>query len=1342
MFKNVVKEQLKVPAHFDYLGELRDFVTRIGRKHGVHDKIINAFKLSIDEAGSNIIRHAYREFDEPGFILLRVVVRKASMTVSLIDQGKYFDPRFVKNPDLNRYVEIGKKGGLGIFIIRKLMDEIDYRKTEEGNELRLTKYLDAEKRKSRLPSPVSSIPLSLKAKYFIRTAAALTLVICLGYLYFYVQAASDIRSAVLHDLKEFGTHIDSLLTNEPTIPQDKNDTYLFVRSIHQDNINKIYEIIITDQSGRIQGHIRGTDDYSKWLEPFAPPEKSTQLQEKLYQCTLNEPGPDKQQQKIDVYDYISPILDRQSGAVKGELHIRRLKSNVDKAIAAKRWDDARLVLIILVASYVGALILIYVLLNPFRKLADWIRALDHGDEVEDEMDIDSSTEIGEIAKAFSEITSKFRESQKHLVEQEQLQKEMQVAQEIQQTLLPTDFPELEGYEISSLYQAAKEVGGDYYDFVEVDKDTLGIVVADVSGKGVPGSLVMTMIRTALRTEARGVKDAAEVLARVNDFVVNDMKKGMFVTIFYVIIDSKRRRLNYASAGHNPMILYRPSTGKTYYLNPKGFPIGIQLAETDLFRKSIESDTIQLAEDDILILYTDGITEAMNGRRDLFGEERLLKVIRDNGHLRVKPFVEKLRQEIESFTEGAIQYDDITLVTIKEKTSPEKEELRRARLAHRAIMAGKSIKEACEEAGITTYAYYNKYKKQFEEHGIDSFEIDEEVSVEAKHISIEEKTKIFDIIRNHPEYGAKRIAEELNTEKYGFLVISENKIYEELVRSRLNTRQLREAFVARGGRSRRRMKPPGTPMLTLDGRVIIDRETTEPGDADAKRKQPPVAQKPPTKEKVPPQPPVEIKQRTPQQSDIDVDMEVVAMPIEELLDKSRESREEDLSEFFEEQKEESHRIVLDTDTEEAAETGAELRTEDFERLIQPPDLEAEAEISGFTEPGEDAADVLNSRRAEVQDDFKLESSFVDSEGRGEPSPSKPGPHKPEDDFEFTAFEDLLKMEILSSFEDEASNIVVEGQEQKAVDEEHHLADLPSKEDVFEEKIGPSEEPEISDSGDLPAPVEEQENEAEHPVLPEFQTADDTSEPVPEDAASSELPILGDDTIEILTGVGVSKNLAKPSNRQQPEKPPARPTAELLQAMPQRVLSFAKGGSAENHFKESVAPGSDPSTQQEVPDKEEVDRHAVNAPETNLKTGDVPEGSDTQGSAPQPQDREQFLIAGLRFYKRHEFDHAIRQFEEAIRLFPDFKEAHSVLGNAYFRKGYYDRAFAAYRKVLELDPEDTTAHENIGVIYANQGDLERAIAEWKMVLKIEPSRIDIQKKINKALELLKEAELVSS
>lgn len=398
-----------------------------------------------------------------------------------------------------------------------------------------------------------------------------------------------------------------------------------------------------------------------------------------------------------------------------------------------------------------------------------------------------------------------------------------IVQEIYQGLIPREVPDIEGYEIYPYYEAAKELSGDYYDFFEVDKYTLAIVVADVSDKGLPGSLVMKDLRKTLRTETRWIKSASEVLARVNDIVVDDiMKKGMFVTLFYVIIDSKQRRINYASAGHNPMILYRQRTNKTYYLNPRGFPVGISLPDADLFKKSIESDTIQLSEDDILLLYTDGITEAMNSRREMFGEERLLDVIRKSGHLKAEEFIKTLKVEINSFTEGHEQSDDITVVAIKEKSTPEKIELKGAQTAHQMIMKGMSIREACEEAGIGTYAYFNKYKKIFEEEGIDAYSIDGTLSVEAKHLSIEEKTKIYNIIKKHPEFGAKRISEELNTAEYSFTQINESRIYDELVRSYLNTRQLREAHIARSGK-KNRMKPPGTPMLTLDGKIIFNKD---------------------------------------------------------------------------------------------------------------------------------------------------------------------------------------------------------------------------------------------------------------------------------------------------------------------------------------------------------------------------------------------------------------------------------------------------------------------------------------------------------------------------------------
>ncbi len=1326
MFKSVIKEQLKVPAHVEYLSELRDFVTRVCRKYGVSDKVINAFKLAIDEAGTNIIRHAYRDHDEPGFVTVRVIVKKASVTVSLIDQGKYFDPRNVKDPDLKRYVEIGKRGGLGIFIIRKLMDELDYRKTEEGNELRMTKNRavgDQKKGVKPIVEAVNNIPLSLKAQYFIRSAVIITLAIVAVYGFLFYKNARLIEQDYFSKISTTGQIVLRTLLNENNkelleVPLHDEISQTLM-PIFEENKDIVHEIIVTDTLGEIYGH----RDFNMRGENFPGiPADAQIVAENIALYKIPAKTENDKVEEIEVYDYHVPIVIPDSGERFGDLHVQLDKSVVDAEIFSQRMKDARFYAAILLLSYVGTFFLIYILLNPFKKLASWVRAIDHG-EVEDEMDIDSSTEIGEIAKAFSEMTTKFRESQKNLAEQERLQKEMQVAQEIQQTLLPDDFPELEGYELSSYYQAAKEVGGDYYDFVEVDKDTLGIVVADVSGKGVPGSLVMTMIRTALRTEARGVYDAAEVLARVNDFVYADMKKGMFVTIFYVIIDSRRRRLNYASAGHNPMILYRPATQKTYYLNPKGFPIGIQLTEKDLFRKSIESDTIQLAEDDILLLYTDGITEAMNSARDLFGEERLLNIMREYGHLRVAPFVEKLKEELDSFTEGNIQYDDITLVAIKEKTTPEKEELRRAKLAHNKIAQGMSIREACEQAGITTYAYYNKYKKQFELHGVDSYEIDEDISVEAKHVSIEEKTKIFDIITNHPEYGAKRISEELNTEKYGFTVISESKVYDELVRSRLNTRQLREAFVARGTRTKRRIKPPGTPLLTLDGRVILDREAFGGDKQEPARPRPDSTAEEKSREKEKPEEELQSIQITPHESKIknlDVDMDVISTPIEDLLDKSKPAEDDERtspdasSQEVEEQPDDlleaGERLgeQVEEETKENAGFPGDSDTVSFEQFFEggsilgdEPDQDQAAEETGeqvFPENElEDAMDMLTG------------TDTGPAEESGETGPDEPSGDEPG----FDAVDDLLSQEIMASFSDDASSLLV--------DEDGDAGEQTTAE---EEKPLPRQQEDIEE---LDQAVERDED---YQIAPGSPVGDETLEflsystqnPDADPTKTEELTI--DDLPEQLA----PNNTADESVEGDTHRAENRETADAAKPDPQDDTGiFLEIFSASD---ESPGTGINRAGRQPESSDQPEERGDGRVSENNAA------GDEKKPDTREKNEREILLVSGLKFYKKKEFDQAIEQFKKAVEKYPDFKEAHSILGNAYFRTGRYDLAEKSYQQVLELDYNDTTARENMGVIHANRGELEKAIQQWEMVLDIAPERTDIKSKIDKASRLLDE------
>jgi len=816
MFKNVKKELIAIPAQMSYLSQVRDFIEHIGRKYKYSDKVTNSFKLVIEEACTNIIRHGYRDI-KGGEITIKAIIRRQSLTIVIIDQGISYDPRQATTPDLNKYIQIGKKGGLGIFMMRKLMDDVQYNITNRGNELRLTKQREFMPQ-SRPQAWWEG--LTMRTRHTIQAAAAVSVIAVVVFSILYGNVESNTFNNVVESTR---AQLFALADNSSDPLQTDNDLELFAqtRSIKINNPGLIYETFIIDNSLDIVSASTAMKALGKYSIPDnAVVISDTVFNYSIFQYTVEDTLP--------VYDFKADIFagNRGQSPVVGSAHIWVPVSYIESRTDSTRLNIILYMSVIIIVTLVGTYFLIDRIVAPFHSLADWVHQVGQGTVDEDEIDIDASDELGEIAQAFNMMTNKFREAQVSLIEQQRLQKELQVAQEIQQMLLPSDFPQVQGYELASFYEAAKEVGGDLFDFVEVDSDTIGICVADVAGKGVPGSLIMTMIRTALRLEARGNKNPADVLAKVNRFVTDDMKRGMFVTMFYLVLDSRNRIIHYASAGHNPMILYRGNTKQTYYLNPSGFPVGIQLPDITLFDRKIEQDSIRLREDDLLVLYTDGVTEAMNAKRDLYREERFLDAIRQNAHFDVSDFIKSVRDDIKHHTQGYPQNDDITYVAVKEKLMQGEVIYSIQKELFRLIEEeGISVKDACDKMQVSPYMY-RKYKKIKEDVGWEGLKdlLYSDDFIEKKHLSIETKTKIYDVIRNYPEYGAKRISDELNTEKYSFTVLEPRRIYEELRKSKLSTREQRENYLKRG--DKKRIKLPGTPLLTLDGQTILDYESAE------------------------------------------------------------------------------------------------------------------------------------------------------------------------------------------------------------------------------------------------------------------------------------------------------------------------------------------------------------------------------------------------------------------------------------------------------------------------------------------------------------------------------------
>jgi len=264
------------------------------------------------------------------------------------------------------------------------------------------------------------------------------------------------------------------------------------------------------------------------------------------------------------------------------------------------------------------------------------------------------------------MTVNLKKAQEIMIKQQRLERELEVAREIQLSLIPKDITKIPGYEISAFYKSAKEVGGDYYDVLAINKERFGFVMGDVSGKGVPAALIMTMARSILHSEAlkNFDKPANETLKSLNSIIFKDIKDDMFITIFYGLLDITRNIIDIASAGHNDTLVFRAKSENVEPYNPKGFPIGTDPGPR--FDKVIKHEEILFEKGDKLIIFTDGITEAMNKENKEYGDIRLLDVIKKSGNKNCKELLDAIIQDVHSFVNGAEQSDDIALLILERK----------------------------------------------------------------------------------------------------------------------------------------------------------------------------------------------------------------------------------------------------------------------------------------------------------------------------------------------------------------------------------------------------------------------------------------------------------------------------------------------------------------------------------------------------------------------------------------------------------------------------------------------------------------------------------------------------
>jgi len=246
-------------------------------------------------------------------------------------------------------------------------------------------------------------------------------------------------------------------------------------------------------------------------------------------------------------------------------------------------------------------------------------------------------------------------------EKKRLDHDLEIARDIQGILLPSRSPSVPGYELSGLNIPARQVSGDYFDYIWMDPTRLGVTIADVSGKGIPASLIMAMCRSVIRSEAVNKTSASEVLRRVNHQLYPDIKEDMFISMAYLVLDADGHHVTLARAGHDAPLLYRAATGEVEKLNPKGMALGIDSGE--VFNRVCADYRFGLEKGDCILLYTDGATEALDQEGMEYGILRLVQGLQASAPHGAASVVKYIAEDVKTFAGIHPQHDDITLIAI-------------------------------------------------------------------------------------------------------------------------------------------------------------------------------------------------------------------------------------------------------------------------------------------------------------------------------------------------------------------------------------------------------------------------------------------------------------------------------------------------------------------------------------------------------------------------------------------------------------------------------------------------------------------------------------------------------
>ncbi len=623
------------------LPEIREWLGRVLERQDL-EEVLPFLVTAVDEACTNIFEHAYigRRVKPVEIILYR---ERDRVTVEVVDCGVKHKWRPPVKPDWDRQASTGRKRGLGRYLIQKCLDGVRLEHTSDGrNRLFLTRKAPAV--------PGTRFGLRGHFTLLISLLVAFSVVATSLFLIFRSrdELAEEARRRAKVVARNFAANIRDALIKEE-LPALK---YMMRRTMENEGVEYL---LVVDRRGALRLHSDSEIEDRYWNKPYIMPGGlQGDTGGKLVMSSYRQDG----KRMLDV---AAPV--ELGEGYYGTIHLGMNEEIVAAHVRHNMRIAVAIMVVFLAMGLLSSILLASYIVKPIQRLARGARIIGGGD-LDHRIEIRGRGEIGELSARISEMTRNLKRAQEDRIEKERFDKELQVAREIQRLLLPHEAPRFRHYDVASYYLAAREVGGDYYDYFRLKDGKIGVVVADVAGKGVPASLMMSMMKGYLREEASRADRPAELLKKVNDLISGDIKDGMFITSLCLGLSLAGRQAIVSNAGHCPLLHYRGQSGKIEEHNPPGFPLG--LGEGGKFHEKLREKHIPLRPGDMLLLYTDGLSEARDGQGGEFGEERVKKVLREEGKKDAEKVIAALQREVVKFVGSDALADDITLVAIKVK----------------------------------------------------------------------------------------------------------------------------------------------------------------------------------------------------------------------------------------------------------------------------------------------------------------------------------------------------------------------------------------------------------------------------------------------------------------------------------------------------------------------------------------------------------------------------------------------------------------------------------------------------------------------------------------------------